>query len=161
MATFLSSNSAAPVAFATKTTATTTTTTTTPTTTTTSNVTTTGGWQVVEVHGMGKAVRATRPFNVGDVVFRETPFVSASWDEEKCTCCGQSHAVTQCSIAATMFPPGLLHALPAIEEELSNLYAIQELDKARTFLLALQKAAASREDRAKLLSLVRRTFFFK
>ena len=153
MATFLSS-SAAPVAFASKTTTTTTPTPT--TTTTTSNVTTTGGWQVVEVQGMGKAVQATRTFNVGDVVFRETPFVSASWDEEKCTCCGQSHSVTQCSLAATMFPPALLNALPAIEEELSNLYAIQELDKARTFLLALQKVASSMEDRAKLLSLVKK-----
>ena len=126
----------------------------------TTNVITQGGWAVVPIQGMGtagkigNAVQATQNFPVGHVVFRERPVVSASWFDHHCTCCSSdSHAVQQCPLAPTLFSRSVIARLTDIEEELSNLYGIQELDKARTFILALQKASTQPHVLQQLLSL--------
>ena len=125
----------------------------TTTTTPTSNVVTAGGWQVVNITNLGNCVVATQNFNIGHVVFRERPVVSASWFEYRCTCCSQMHSVTQCPLAPTLFSRQIINNLTEIEEELSNLFAIQELDKARTFLLAIQQASIHPHVRDRILSL--------
>ena len=120
---------------------------------TSSNVATAGGWRVIHDPTMGKCVEATQSFTVGHVVFRETPVVSASWHEYRCTCCSELHTVDQCPVAQQYFPKHVIPLLVDIEEELSNLYGIQELDKARTFILAIRKASLSTQVRDRLLSL--------
>jgi hypothetical protein len=119
----------------------------------TSAVATAGGWRVVSDPTMGKCVEATATFHVGQVVFKETPLVSASWHDYRCTCCSQLHAVDQCPVAPQFFSKKTIASLTDIEEELSNLFAIQELDKARTFLMAVLKASRSKSVLARLLSM--------
>ena len=121
--------------------------------TTITNVTSSGGWCVVEDAIMGKCVQATSHFKVGQVVFLEKPFVCSSWHEYRCTVCAELHTVDSCPIANQHFSTKVIPLLADIEEELSNLYAIQELDKARTFLLSIHKASKSKQILNQLLSL--------
>ena len=116
-------------------------------------MTSAGGWEVVEEAGKGRVLKVTRDFSAGSVLFRERPLVAASWKEHRCMCCGEIHPTSSCDVAKATFPPHLLAQIADIETGLSELYAIDELDRARTFVMALYLASTVPRLKNRLLSL--------
>jgi hypothetical protein len=118
-----------------------------------SNVTSGGGWAVADEAGKGRVLKLTRGFRAGAVLFRERPLVAASWKEHRCMCCGEIHPTQSCTVAKSAFAPRVLARLGDIATGLSELYGIDELDRARTFIMALRLAATVPRLRERLLSL--------
>jgi len=85
----------------------------------------------------GRILKTTTPLAPGDVVFEDSPVVSASWDEDKCFECLEKHSVETCPVAAQLYPTAVLTAIPSGELKLRDMNAIEELDRARCLVKAM------------------------
>ena len=95
----------------------------------------------------GRILVAKKDMDVGEILFYENPLVVGSWHAHRCIQCHKVHSSSLCSQVQANFPADVAKNLKKIESALAKMSAIEELDRARSLISALNLC---RQDRTVL-----------
>lgn len=68
---------------------------------------------------------------------KELPLLTASWDEEKCMVCNNEHDLSDCVLACNIFSDDFIENYPDIEQALTDIEVIGDIDCARRWMKSL------------------------